>query len=160
MGRHSIDELEPWPKPESVPKPLPLKISDAVANRFANFDKGEIAMADRPNPLGEAASKVGTAWSAAAGVVSALVTFGALTVAQGDAITQAGEASPGVITALGTVLAGVLPLISGVIASFRTASAGKELVTPVADPRDNQGNSLTPDTGIAQVDSPYYTDNG
>jgi hypothetical protein len=150
MGRHSIEDE-------------PFALSAAVAERFADFDKGEIGMAERPNPLGEAASKVGTAWSAAAGVVSALVTFGALTVAQGNAIAQAGEASPGVVTAIGTVLAGALPLISGIIASFRTASAGKELVTPVVDPRDNQGNPLTPDTtvessGVQQVDSPYYTD--
>lgn len=100
---------------------------------------------NRPNPLGEAASKVGTAWSAAAGLVSALVTFGALTAAQGAAITAAGDAAPATIVALGTVIAGVTPLISGVIASFRTASAGREHVTPVADPRDDHGRALTPD---------------
>lgn len=98
----------------------------------------------RPNPLAEAASKVGTAWSAAAGVVSALVAFGALTVAQGSAITAAGDAAPGVVVALGTVLAAVTPLISGVIASFRTASAAREHVTPVADPRDDHGHALVP----------------
>lgn len=98
----------------------------------------------RPNPLREAASKVGTAWSAAAGVVSALVAFGALTAAQGTAITAVGEAAPTTIVALGTVIAGITPLISGVIASFRTASAGREQVTPVVDPRDDAGRALTP----------------
>lgn len=99
---------------------------------------------ERPNPLGTAASKVGTAWSAAAGVVSALVAFGALSVAQADAITAVGETAPGVITAVGTLIAGVLPLISGLVASFRTVAAAKDEVTPVADPRDGLGNLLTP----------------
>lgn len=98
----------------------------------------------RPNPLSTAASKVGTAWAAASGVVSALVTFGVLTAAQGDAITVAGEAAPSTITGLGTIIAGVLPIVSGVVSSFRTASAAKDDVTPVADPRDNAGNALTP----------------
>lgn len=92
-------------------------------------------MSDRPNPLGAAASKVGTAWSAAAAVVSALVSFAVLTAAQGDAIQAAGAAAPDTITALGTLIAGVLPLISGVVASFRTAAAAKDHVTPIADPR-------------------------
>ncbi len=102
------------------------------------------ASVSRPNPLGEAASKVGVAWSAAAGVVSALVTFGALTAAQGDAVAAVGAAAPETITAIGTVIAGVLPLISGVVASFRTASAGRESVTPVADPRAADGTPLVP----------------
>lgn len=98
----------------------------------------------RPNPLAEAASKVGTAWSAAAGVVGALVAFGVLTAAQGSAISAAGDAAPATVVALGTIIAGVTPLISGIIASFRTASAAREKVTPVADPRDDHGNALIP----------------
>lgn len=97
---------------------------------------------NRPNPLGEAASKVGTAWSAGAGVVSALVAFGVLSVAQGDAIAVAGEAAPGTITALGTVIAGVLPIVSGIVSSFRTASAARDHVTPSRDPRDHDGTQL------------------
>lgn len=100
---------------------------------------------NRPNPLAEVASKVGVAWSAAGGVLSALVAFGALSAAQGDAITAAGAAAEGTVTALGTVIAGVLPLVTGIVSAFRTTSAGKEHVTPVADPRDDQGRSLTPD---------------
>ena len=100
-------------------------------------------MNDRPNPLGEAASKVGVAWSALSGVVGALVTFGALSTVQGDAITAAGQAAEGAVTATGTVLAGVLPLIAGVIAAFRTTAAAKPHVTPMEDPRDHDGNPLT-----------------
>lgn len=99
---------------------------------------------DRPNPLAQIASKVGVAWSAASGLVSALITFGVLTVAQGDAVTAAGDAAPGTITALGTIVAGLLPIISGVVAAFRTAAAGRDVVTPVESPRDNDGNVLTP----------------
>lgn len=102
-------------------------------------------MADnRPNPLGEVASKVGVAWSAAGGLISALVTFGALTAAQGDAVTAAGMAAEGTVTALGTVLAGVLPLIAGVVSAFRTSAAAKDHVTPVRDPRNDAGQPLVP----------------
>lgn len=98
----------------------------------------------RPNPLASVASRVGVAWSAAGGLVSAAVTFGLLTAAQGDAITAAGAQAENSVTALGTVVAAVLPLISGIVAAFRTASAGKEVVTPVASPRDMDGNVLVP----------------
>lgn len=100
---------------------------------------------DRPNPLGEVASKVGTAWSVAAGLVGALVTYGFLSTAQAGAINAAGSALPDTITGLGTVIAGIVPLIGGVVASFRTATAGREHVTPVSSPRDNDGNRLTLD---------------
>lgn len=106
---------------------------------------------NRPNPLSEVASKVGVAWSAAGGLVSALVTFGALTAAQGDAVTAAGSAAEGTVTALGTVIAGVLPLVSGIVAAFRTASAGKEKVTPISDPRNDAGQRLTIDTAPPRV---------
>lgn len=101
-------------------------------------------MDNRPNPLGAVASKVGGAWAAISGVVSALVAFGVLSGVQADAVTAAGEAAPGTITALGTVIAGVLPIISGVVAAFRTASAGKEVVTPMSDPRADDGTPLAP----------------
>lgn len=100
---------------------------------------------NRPNPLGEAASKVGVAWSAASGVIGALVTFGVLTAVQGDAITAAGQAAEGTVTATGTVLAGVLPLIAGVVSAFRTTAAARPHVTPMEDPRTNDGRPLTPD---------------
>lgn len=96
----------------------------------------------RPNPLGEVASKVGVAWAAAGGVVSALATFGVLSSVQASAIQAAGEAAPGTITAVGTVIAGILPLVTGIVSAFRTASAGKEKVTPVSDPRADDGTRL------------------
>lgn len=115
-------------------------------------------MADeRPNPLGDAASKAGTAWSGVAGLLGALVTFGTLTSAQGDAIGAAGNALSPTIIALGTVLAGVIPLIGGIVASFRTAAAARDHVTPVSDPMVAVGGTLvplTPDVGPATVAAP------
>jgi len=101
-------------------------------------------MPDRPNPLNEVASKVGAAWSAIAGLVGALVAFGVLTAAQGQAITAVGEVAPTVVTALGTLVAGLMPLIGGLVASFRTVKVGREYVTPISDPAtvvtDSMGN--------------------
>lgn len=99
---------------------------------------------DGRNPLAGVASKVGVAWSAAGGIVSALVAFGTLSAAQGEALTVAGDAAQGTVTGLGTLVAGVLPIIAGVVASFRTASAGKEVVTPVSSPRAADGTPLVP----------------
>lgn len=94
----------------------------------------------RPNPLAKVASSVGVAVSAASGVVFALVAFGVLTSLQGDAVQTFGAAAPGTITALGTVIAGIAPLIAGIVASFRTAAAGKDHVTPVSSPMGLNGN--------------------
>ena len=99
---------------------------------------------DRPNPLGKIASTVGVAWAGAAGIITSLVAFGVLSSAQAGAIQAAGSAAPDTITALGTVIAGVMTLVGAVIASFRTAAHGKDEVTPVVSPRDNDGNVLTP----------------
>lgn len=99
------------------------------------------------NPLADIAKKVGTGWSAIAGVIGALVTYGVLSGAQGDAITAAGAQAQDTVTAFGTVLGGMLPLISGVIAAFSTAKTGEGHVTPLADPRDNAGNRLVPAAG-------------
>lgn len=103
------------------------------------------------NPLSDVAKKIGTGWSAIAGVVGALVTYGVLSGAQGDAITAVGAQAQDTVTAFGTVLGGVLPLISGVIAAFSTAKTGERHVTPIADPRNNDGQKLTPDAASPRV---------
>lgn len=99
---------------------------------------------DRPNPLGEAASRTGAAWAAASGLVGALVTFGVLSAAQANAVTAAGDALPTTITAIGTLIAGVMPIVAGLISAFRTAAVARNHVTPIRDPRDDQGNPLSP----------------
>lgn len=112
----------------------------------------ELVPVPRPNPLGTAASSVGAAWAAASGVVGALVTFGVLSTVQGDAITAVGAAAPDTITAIGTALAGVIPLLAGLIGAFRTAAAGRDHVTPVADPRSARGVALIEDPAAAARD--------
>jgi hypothetical protein len=102
-------------------------------------------MSDRPNPLKEVASKVGVAWAAATGLVGALVTFGVISGAQAEAVNTAGNAAPDLILAAGTVIAGVAGLVGGIVSAFRTADAGKDHVTPLSSPRDNDGNVLVPD---------------
>ena len=86
---------------------------------------------------------------AAQGVVGALVSFGVLSGAQGEALTAAGAEAQNTITAFGTVLGGILPLIAGVITAFTATGAARDHVTPSADPRDNAGRPLTPDAPLA-----------
>lgn len=104
-------------------------------------------MSDGRNPLREVAAKVGVAWASIAGVVGALVSFGILNAAQGNAITAAGSALSPVLESLGVVIGGVVPLVGAVIASFHTAKSGENHVTPVDSPRDNDGNALIPAPG-------------
>lgn len=108
----------------------------------------DISPVPRPNPLSDAASKVGTAWSAAAAVVAYLVTSGALTLAQGEAIVAAGEAAPEIITQVGGVVAGLIALGGGIVSAFRSTGAAKDQVTPIRDPRNDAGQALTPDAVV------------
>ncbi|HEY9415057.1 MAG TPA: hypothetical protein VIQ30_09890 [Pseudonocardia sp.] len=96
----------------------------------------------RPAPLKQIASTVGAAWAAVSGIVSALVMFGVLSSVQGDAIRAAGEAAPATISAVGAAITGVVTIVGGLLAAFRTASHGADHVTPVSSPRDNAGNVL------------------
>lgn len=99
---------------------------------------------DRVNPLKEAAQKVGLAAGAIVGVIGALVSYGVLSVAQGDALTAVAAAAQDTTTAAGTVVGGFIPLIAAVVAAFTTTSAAKDHVTPVKDPRNDAGQALTP----------------
>lgn len=99
---------------------------------------------DRPNPLGEAASKAGAIWATVSGLVGALVTFGVLSSTQASAITDAGDALSPAMLSLGTVVGGLVPLIAGLVSAFRTAATARDHVTPVASPKDNEGNYLVP----------------
>lgn len=116
-------------------------------------------MADeRPNPLKEVANKVGVAWATAASVVGMLVTFGVFTAAQGNAVSAVGDAIPGTIEALGIIAGGLVPLVGGVVAAFRTVAAGRDHVTPVSSPRDNDGNVLVPLASVSGLQTPKVGD--
>jgi hypothetical protein len=90
---------------------------------------------DRPTPLDDAARRA----VKVAGTVSALLTALAgagitlLTNEQADALTGLVGAIPGIITLVGVAMA-----------AFGVRNLAKPQVTPVADPRDNQGNTLVP----------------
>lgn len=105
---------------------------------------GNAASVDRPNPLKDAASKVGVAAGAAAAVIGALVSYGVLSVSQGDALTAAAASAQSTTTALGTVVGGIIPLVGAVVAAFTSTSAAKQHVTPVESPRNNDGHVLAP----------------
>lgn len=111
-------------------------------------------MFERPNPLGNVASKVGAAWSAVAAVVAYLATAGVLTAAQADAVRAAGEAAPETITQVGAAVAAVITLVGGLVSAFRVASAGRDEVTPVTDPRAADGTPLIPAPVTALPDVP------
>lgn len=89
----------------------------------------------RPTPLDDAASRV----AKVVGTLSALVTavsgagIALITVEQATALTALLGAAPGIVALAGAAYA-----------AFRVRDAAKPDVTPVADPRDNQGNALVP----------------
>jgi hypothetical protein len=91
--------------------------------------------APRPTPLDDAASRV----AKVVGTLSALLTA---VSGAGIALITVEQASAG--TALLGAIPGVVALVGTVIASFRVRDIAKPDVTPVADPRDNQGNTLVP----------------
>jgi hypothetical protein len=86
------------------------------------------------NPLRTVASAVAKATGLAAAAVTSIVGFGILTAVQGNALIGLLGIIPGLITAIGTAWA-----------AFRTAARGEQHVTPLADPRDNDGTPLIPD---------------
>lgn len=124
-----------------------------------DYEQGEV-MADQLNPLKEVAAKIGTAWAAVAGVLGATVSFGVLSAAQADAINAAGTAIPGSLVAIGTVVGAFVPLVGAIIASFHTANAGANHVTPVANPRNNLGQALVPVGSIAPATGAHLADQG
>lgn len=94
----------------------------------------------RSTPLDDAASRT----AKVVGTLSALVT--ALAGA-GIAVLSAEQASA--LTALLGAIPGVVALAGTTIAAFRVRDIAKPDVTPVDDPRDNQGNHLVPGSRAA-----------
>lgn len=92
----------------------------------------------RPEPLITKAKVTATI----SGLATLLVTLGILPPTLGDQINTTTEA---VITAVGAVAATVPVLVHAI-------SARKD-VTPVADPRDDDGNRLVPVGSVATVDA-------
>ena len=92
-------------------------------------------LGERPAPLENAASRT----VRVVGTLSALVTALA---GSGIAVLSAEQADA--LTALLGAVPGVLTLVATALAAFGVVAKAKPEVTPVDDPRDNQGNHLVP----------------
>lgn len=102
-------------------------MADSISQRQARL------LSERPRPLADAASRLSTVLGILGGLVTGLVGFGILTAAQGDAITGLLGLVPGLLTAVFTALG-----------AFGVVRAGEPQVTPLSDPRDDEGRSLRP----------------
>jgi len=101
-------------------------------------------MSDRPNPLGRVAATVGTTFAGLAGLIGAVVELHVLTQAQADALNYAGHELPTAVLVVGGLVTLVTGAVSGLAGAFGTAKFGKDHVTPISSPRNNDGVPLVP----------------
>ena len=94
-------------------------------------------MTSRPQPLLTRAGVV----AAISGLVSLLVTVGVLPATLGSQLTNASEI---VVAAVATILATVGPIVHALIS--------RGVVTPIADPKNNAGESLVPASVVITPD--------
>lgn len=92
-----------------------------------------IAYPNRPRPLVDAATAVSNIVGITGGLVTMLVGWGTLTLAQGDAVTGLLGLIPGVVT-----------VVTAVLAAFGVVHRAEPLVTPVSDPRNDAMVPLVP----------------
>lgn len=90
------------------------------------------ALPERPVPIRDAFRSVGSTIALIGSVVTGLVGWGVLSVAQGDALSGLLGAVPGLIT-----------LATALLAAFGVVRVAEPAVTPLADPRDELGRRLT-----------------
>ncbi|CAL9607984.1 hypothetical protein SUDANB95_05531 [Actinosynnema sp. ALI-1.44] len=95
-----------------------------------------LANRPRPRPILDAFKSVGSAVALLGSVVTALVGWGVLSAAQGDAVAGLLGAIPGVVT-----------LVTALLAAFGVVRKSEGQVTPLSDPRDNDGTELVPIPG-------------
>lgn len=94
---------------------------------------GRLTLAgERPRPLRDAASRLSQVLGIAGALITGLVGWGVLTAAQGDAVTGLLGLIPGVVTA-----------VVAVLSAFGVVRAGEPQVTPLSDPRDDDGTPLS-----------------
>lgn len=94
---------------------------------------GPTIIDERPRPVLDAASQVGRWFGIAGSLVTALVGWGLMTAAQGDAVQSLLGAIPGLVT-----------LVTTLLAVFGVVRRSEPQVTPLSDPRDDDGRSLVP----------------
>jgi len=90
---------------------------------------------DRPQPLQEIARDVAVTAGLWMGIATALVSAGLISVNTSSLITSLYGLIPGALAAFGTIMA-----------ARHVATAGSVLVTPVSDPRNDNGQRLVPET--------------
>lgn len=98
----------------------------------------------RPQPIIDAFKSVGVALSGLGGVVTTLVTLGVLSTDQGDSVTDLLNYGVSNADVLSAIVAGAVTIGAGLVASFGTGKTAQARVTPIEDPRDNDGTSLVP----------------
>jgi hypothetical protein len=86
---------------------------------------------DRPTPIRDAASAVQKGLGMLGAIATAAAGYGIITAVQGDAVTGLLGAIPGVVT-----------LVSNLLVAFGIVNKAEPQVTPLASPRDSQGNAL------------------
>jgi hypothetical protein len=82
-------------------------------------------------PLSDVAKKAAALWTTVGGLLTALATVGVITADQNTTLQI-------VYGAIGTIVAAV----TSAFAAMKVRKDGEPLVTPVADPRNDQGDRL------------------
>lgn len=88
-------------------------------------------LSNRPRPIKAVADKLSKLIGVTGALVTALVGWGIVTAAQGDAVTGLLGTIPGVVTAVTTALA-----------AFGIVKRSEPLVTPMSDPQTDAGEPL------------------
>jgi hypothetical protein len=90
-------------------------------------------------PLKDVASKAASLWTTVGALATALAAIGIITTDQNTALQV-------VYGAIGTIVAGV----TSALAAFKVRKDGEPLVTPLADPRNDQGDRLVVSGDVIQ----------
>lgn len=106
-------------------------IGQTLAAHLTNLTKGTL-MSTR-FPLAAAAKSAATVWTAVGGIVTGLASVGIITTDQNGALQA-------VLVAVTAVVGGV----TSALAAFGVRRQAEPLVTPVADPRNDDGQHLLP----------------
>lgn len=102
-----------------------------------------VSILERPNPLGSA-KKAGALWALIPAALGAFVSIGVLSQTDVDSITAATAVISPQLVILGGAITTITGIVSGLVSARRTAAAVRPDVTPVDDPRANDGRQLVP----------------
>lgn len=86
----------------------------------------------RPRPILDAFKSVGSAVALIGSILTSLVGWGVISATQGDAVNGLLGAIPGAVA-----------LVTSLLAAFGVVKSAEPKVTPLSDPRNNLGETLT-----------------